>query len=180
MSVTQQAPPIPPIGSWTDRRALQPQTPTPADPEMDKPLQGARGDGDCPVCGSQLAVYRGVPLVLDPKRPGAGPVPETGTARAARQSYWGCGSGKCGLPVPVNHPRQVKLDADWEVVEKKEAEEAARAAKAPPLPNAIPRQLNPVQFLEEEIDKLRAGHEARIAALEREVAALKAALAKKK
>jgi hypothetical protein len=163
MDTTQQAPPFPAIGSYTDRRALQPIVP-PGE-EKDKSLAGKPSDDVCAFCYGELAAYSGP--VPDDKQPGPNRW-EIGTARSKRKSWIGC--GKCGRPVPVNHVRQVKLDAEWEGVEAKDKAEAERAAKNPAPPTATYKQLNPVQFLEEEIDKLRAELAAavqRIAALEK-------------
>jgi hypothetical protein len=165
LAINSDAPTMPPGG---EERGLM------------EALRGAETQDTCASCGGQLAVYRGK-LFVEIK---PGVREEEKSARARRKSYWGCGA--CGRPVPINHVRQVKLDAEWEVVEKREAEEAARAAKAGPGKATANEQLNPLTYVAESLDGLvkefrqyREQNNARIKVLDKAIAKLTAAAAKK-
>ncbi len=83
----------------------------------------------CDECGGQLAVIRG-PVMVFPKEAGRAPYRE-GSPRDLRQSFVGCGT--CGVPVPLDHPRQVALDRQWaehEEAERTQAKQRDQAKKA--------------------------------------------------
>jgi hypothetical protein len=94
---------------------------------IEKQLAGNPKDEYCPDpnCSGQLAVIRG--RVMVPSKTMLGTVVAEDSPRARRQVYVGC--GKCDTPVALDHPRQVKLDAEWDAAEKAEkAEHAQRMA----------------------------------------------------
>jgi hypothetical protein len=100
-----------------------------------------------PGCGGSLAVFQGIIYVDAGGVGGARRVEDSDRCR--RKSYFGC--SRCRLPVPLDHPMQVKLDADWRALEAKEKAEAERLAKAaaaasPPKPIAV--QLAEAQAVE--------------------------------
>jgi hypothetical protein len=124
-------------------------------------------------CSGQLGVRRGIIRIPT----GAGLYANEDSERCRRQSYVAC--QLCGTVVPVSHPLQQKLDADWRAVEEKEKAERERQQKAAAAagPAKPVQPINPVVGLPEQtnantddIARLRRDHQAlqqRVAALER-------------
>jgi hypothetical protein len=74
------------------------------------------------------------------------------TDRARRGVYLGC--GRCGRPVDLDHPIQRKLDKQWKELDAKEKKELDRAKNASPAPTPIYADTQPIEFIQEQIDKL--------------------------
>lgn len=147
------------------------------DPDAkDEKKYAARDEKTCPGCGTQLAVItgqlkRGLKLGEVNPHESFGPLPpdmmEKGpdgkvTSRALHKCYVGCHS--CG-PVPLNHPWQVRLDAEWATRDLADKAKADHDAKMPPLAPSPYRELNPVlgvqeglSRLEERLDRMEKRH----------------------
>jgi len=145
-------------------------------PQLINQKDAVEYDG-CAVCGGVLAIIAddvvdltntavGVQVIRDNRgrviedqleRDEAGKL----TPRARRRSYVGC--GQCRRPVPRNHQRQLKIDADWDQIEAKEREECSRVLNAVPAVVKPYEQLNPVHCVEERMNAA----EKRLAALEK-------------
>lgn len=113
-------------------------------PELLEVKSPSTSTDQCSRCGAQLAVLSGIVVrgfelgeVVREWDPQSGNVSasylEQGpdkkpTARALKGTFWGCGT--CRQPVPLDHPRQVKLDQEWREYEAREKAERERRAKA--------------------------------------------------
>ena len=141
----------PPYGDT--RQPIAPQTPQ---------FQGPGAEADrCRLCGDQIAAMRGKVMV---QLKAGGQLEEEKSRRAQRQSYFGCGG--CGLPVPLDHPRQVELDRQWDELEAKEKKERERVAKVKPAKMTPHKELNLVQALAEDLATLQK----RVSVLENKLA----------
>jgi hypothetical protein len=129
-----------------------------------------------PGCSGKLGVFRGTVLV-----DGGGGVktPEV-SERGKRQSFIACMN--CRFPVPVNHPRQIALDKEWEQREALDRQEADRAAKQAAAAKANPPQSPPINAMMNVVEAVEAAHDrlnrhdAEIARLVHRVAVLEKAL----
>jgi hypothetical protein len=129
-----------------------------------------------PGCGGQLSVFTGI-LMTDA---GNGVKRPEDSDRCRRKSFVACAT--CRFPVPVNHPRQLALDRDWEAreaLDRQEAErakhQAALAASNPPKAPPVNQMMNVVEAVEAALDLL-AKQGAEIQRLTHRVAALEKAL----
>jgi len=105
-----------------------------------------------PGCSGQLSIFSGI-LMIDA---GNGIKKPEDSDRCRRKSYVACAT--CHFPVPVNHPMQQRLDADWRAREEQEKAEADRAAKqrvaqasSPPKPAAL---INSAMSLPDAVERL--------------------------
>jgi hypothetical protein len=129
-------------------------------------------------CGGKLGVRGGIVKVDG----GNGVAILEDSYRCRRQSYIAC--QRCGTTVPVNHPMQVKLDADWQAQDAKDKAEAERLAKRPPAPAAQPinsalSMPDAIQALCDRLERRDAEQQQlvyRLAAMEKRVIALEKAL----
>jgi hypothetical protein len=128
-------------------------------------------------CSGKLGVHRGVVSI----HAANGVLKLEDSDRCRRQSYVACED--CNMVVPVNHPMQVKLDADWRAVEAKDKSERERVAKA--VVSSAPAKATPINPVMSMADAIEAAHDLiarmigenerlvrRVAALEKKMAAL--------
>ena len=130
------------------------------DPALDRARRMARNPEACLACGGQLAVITGECRIAGPN--GTSVIEDS--PRARRKNWLGCGA--CNSPAPLDHPRQLRMDAEWDEREARDAAETERARKAVPPKMTTYEECNPVQFVEGLIDRLTV----RITALEKQAA----------